>query len=455
MATKMVLPILGQTMEEGTIIKWLKNEGDQVAKGDPIVEVMTDKVNMEVEASESGVLRKLLVKEDDVVPVMGPIAIIGTADESIDDLLSDGDSGNGAAQAAEPAVLQAVTSAPTVAESAPTVSGSKVFVSPRARKMARENGVTIDALAGAGSGPLGRVIEKDVAAFIAAAQTVATGEDVAIATPLAARIAADQGVNLTSVTGTGNRGRITSGDVLQAAAVEPVFPAGEVKVIPFTGMRKMVADNVAKSAQTAPHVTLTAEVDMTEAVKVRGQIVEQFERKYGTKLSFTDMIVKAASLALLDHPIVNSTLTAKEIRISGDVNIGVAVALDGGLIVPVVKNADQKFVPQISVELKGLIEKARVGNLATAEITGGTFTITNLGAFGIDVFNPIITPGQSAILGVCRIADKPVVVDGQVVVRSMMNLCLSFDHRVMDGAPAAQFLKKIKDLLESPYQLLI
>jgi len=194
---------------------------------------------------------------------------------------------------------------------------------------------------------------------------------------------------------------------------------------------------------------------MTETVKVRGQILAELEMKYGARISFTDFVIKAAARAILDHPIVNSSLQGNEIRIFSQVNIGVAVAIEGGLIVPVVKNADTKSLVEISVELKRLAEKARTGTLSTEEITGGTFSITNLGAYGIDMFNPIISPGQSAILGVCRIVDRPIAIKRQVALRSMMNLCLSFDHRVMDGAPAARYLQKVKELLESPYQLLI
>jgi pyruvate dehydrogenase E2 component (dihydrolipoamide acetyltransferase) len=194
---------------------------------------------------------------------------------------------------------------------------------------------------------------------------------------------------------------------------------------------------------------------MTEAVKVRTQVLPEFERTYGTRLSFTDLITKAVARAILDHPIINASIEGNRIRIHGEVNVGLAVALDDGLIVPVIHNADRRSLPEISLETKQLAEKARAGKLSSREISGGTFTITNLGAYGVDIFNPVITPGQSAILGVCRIVDKPVVVGGQILIRSMMNLCLSFDHRVMDGAPAAQFLANVKEMLEAPNQLLI
>ena len=435
MATKVILPMLGQTMEEGTITKWLKQEGDKVEKGEPLLEVMTDKVNMEVESPASGILRKIIAQAEQTVPVMDAIAVIGTADEPIEDLLAEKE----AAPAEIPSEVVTARTPPGI--ETPAFSPSKLFISPRARRLAHEHGINIELLAGRGTGPDGRIVEKDVRAYIAEAAGVK-------ASPLAARIAAERGIDLREIVGSGPHGKITRGDVLQA-------PALEGKVIPFTGMRKMVADNVAKSAQTAVHVTLTAEVDMTEAVKMRQQILEEFERKYGARPTFTDLVVKAAARAILDHPILNASLQGNEIRIAGEVNVGVAVALDGGLIVPVVHNADRKGLPEISAELKRLVEKARAGNLAADEISGGTFTVTNLGACGVDVFNPVITPGQSAILGVCRIAEKPAVIGGRVAIRSMMNLCLSFDHRVMDGVPAARFLQSVKALLESPYQLLI
>lgn len=452
MAITVILPMLGQTMEEGTIIKWFKQEGDSVEKGEPLLEVMTDKVNLEVESPGSGVLRKIIAQPDETVPIMAPIGILGTADEPIGDLLTEISSDLTPTQIMVKEEEEVLSAAPTPSLPAevPSTSPSRVFISPRARRLAHDSGIDIDTLAGRGTGPEGRIVEKDVRAYVAE-----MGSGAVRATPLAARIAADKGIDLREVVGSGPGGRVVREDVLHAATPSPGLPSIEGQVIPFTGMRKMVADAVARSAQTAPHVTLTAEIDMTETVKVRGQILSDFERKHGVRVSFTDFIIKAAARAILDHPIINASLQGSEIRIPAQVNVGVAVALESGLIVPVIKDADGKSLAEVSMELKRLVEKAKAGSLGTDDITGGTFTITNLGAFGIDVFNPIITPGQSAILGVCRIVDKPVVVERRIEVRSMMNLCLSFDHRVMDGAPAAQYLQRLKTLLESPYQLLI
>jgi pyruvate dehydrogenase E2 component (dihydrolipoamide acetyltransferase) len=443
MAIKMLMPLLGQTMEEGTIIKWFNNEGDSIKEGEPLLEVMTDKVNMEVEAPESGVLRKILAQPDDIVPVQDAIAIIGTADEPIDDLLADAPAPKAPAQAPAPAA--APISAPTAAAKTESpgvpVAGEKVFASPSARRVARERGIEIEALAGRGTGPNGRIVESDVLEFAASVR----------ATPLAEKVAADMGVQLGAVTGTGVGGRITVDDLGRAA----VTPAGIGATIPFSGMRKMVAKGVTASAQTAVHVTLVTEVDMTECVSLRGQLLAEIEREYGVRLSYTDFIVKAAAKAILDKPIVNASLQGDVIIISDSINIGIATAIEGGLLVPVVKNVQSKSVIAISKEIKALAERARSGKATPDDLSGGTFTITNLGVYGVDSFTPIITPGQSAILAVCRIADKPVVVNGQILIRSMMNLCLSFDHRIMDGAPAAEFLARLRDILQSPSLVLL
>lgn len=449
------MPLLGQTMEEGTIIKWFKNEGDQVTEGEPLLEVMTDKVNMEVEATATGVLRKILAQPDDVVPVKDTIAIIGTADEPIDDLLS------GAPAAApvptEPAQALAFETQATPAEKAVEVSAEggegRIIASPSAKRVAKEHGINIDALAGKGTGPNGRITEKDVLEYASSAK----------ATPLAGKVAADMGVDISAVVGTGIGGKVTKEDV--ECAVAPAAPATAPAVavapasigatIPFTGMRKMVAQNVAMSYQQNVHVTLVTEVDMTECVKLRGQILADVEKNYGVRISYTDIIAKAVTRTILDKPIVNASLKDDKIVISDHINLGIATAIQGGLIVPVVKDAQGKSLVQISKEIKELVGRARSGQATGDDLSGGTFTITNLGVFGIDSFSPIITPGQSAILAVCRIVEKPVVVNGEIAVRSKMNLCLSFDHKVMDGAPAAEFLARLREVLESPYLIFV
>ena len=475
------MPQPGSTMEEGTILKWHKNEGDTVRAGEVLLEIETDKASVEIEAPFAGVLRKILAPVDAVVPIRQPIAILADANESIDALLAEAGVGASPAtgNAAQPAsATSAVAATPVASLPEPVVNGAAgpVFISPRARRIADEKGVAVALLAGRGTGPQGRVIERDVETFVAAqaAQQApvlavdAAGRNAPRTTPLAARMADDLGIDLNDLS-TGLPGsRVRREDVLRhaettrpAAEVAPVAPptpeaapAG-VTVLAFGGMRKRIADNVAKSAFSAPHVTLTLEVDMTACAEFRTRLIPDVEKAYGTRLSFTDVLVKATARALGEHPLLNAALVGNEVHLFTSMNIGVAVALEEGLIVPVVKSAEQKSLGVISAELKQLIERSRTGKFTPDDLSGGTFTITNLGSFGIDVFDPIIVTGQAAILGVGRIADKPVVVQKEVVVRSMMNLCLSFDHRILDGAPAARFLQRLKELLENPMLVLI
>ena len=478
MAQLFLMPQPGSTMEEGTILKWHKQEGDTVAKGEILLEVETDKASVEIEAETDGVVRKILAAENETVPVKQPIAILGTAEEPIDALLAQA----GLAVApgvANPAPSAPATAAPTAARAvtvtAPsvgaTVNGGRVFLSPRARRVADEHGIPAAALAGRGTGVEGRVVERDVLAYLETQQAESVTEAVRPApraTPLAARIADDLGINLGDLT-TGLPGsRVRSEDVLRHAEsnrppVEAVSapvaaassPSEGTTVLPLVGMRKRIADNIVKSAFSAPHVTLTIEVDMTAATEFRARLLPEIEKAYGTRVTYTDILVKAVARALGEHPLLNAALVGNEIHLYTQKNIGVAVALDEGLVVPVLKEADKKSLGAVSAELKQMVERCRAGKFSPEDLSGGTFSITNLGAFGIEVFDPVIVPPQAAILGVCRIAEKPVVVNKEVVIRSMMNLCLSFDHRVLDGAPASRFLQRLKELLENPLLILV
>ena len=445
MATKMLLPLLGQTMEEGTITKWFKNEGETIDKGEPLLEVMTDKVNMEVEAPISGTLLKIVAPEQAVVPVKELIAIIGSPGEDVRELLAEVRPPASSEVAASPAQTLEAPEAPAGAPA----TGGRVFASPRAKRVAREHSLDIALLAGMGSGPGGRIVEKDVLNFLTRVEAKPK------ITPLAGKVAADLGVDLADVAGSGPGGKIMRDDVLRAQqGPVPFAPGGERPglggVVPFTGIRKAVADAMTRSSQTAAAVTLVAEVDMGDCVRFREQVNRDAEKRLGVKISFTDLIVKAAARAIEDHRIINATLDGDRIVIHDDVHIGVAVAIEGGLVAPVIKSVRSKPLHVISAELRELAEKARSGRLSPADMQGGTFTITNLGTYGVDMFSPIINPGQAAILGVCRIVKKPAVVNDQMQIRPMMNLCLTFDHRIVDGAPAAEYLARVKDLLENP-----
>jgi pyruvate dehydrogenase E2 component (dihydrolipoamide acetyltransferase) len=487
MAQWFTMPQLGSTMEEGLIVRWHKQEGDPIRSGEVLLEIETDKATMDVESHTDGVLHRILAPANTQVPIRQPIAIVGVAGEDFGHLLTEGNEEavtplaperptDAEAGRAEISTGSAVGATPDVFQSEATV-----YLSPRARRAAERAQIPISALSGRGTGPDGRVIERDVLAYASAVSELAARTP-ALATPaksgprttpLAARIADDLGVDLDDLTLGLPGSRVRSEDVLRHAreAVPqttgglPVVTvsangtatgdASDYSAVPFTGLRKRIADNVAKSAFTAPHVTLTIEVDMTSCAELRKSLVPQIEKSYGVRLSYTDLLVKAVARALDEHPRVNAVLVGDEIRTYRTKNIGVAVALEDGLVVPVVKRVESKSLGAIAAELKPLIDRARAGKFTPDDVSGGTFSITNLGTFGIDVFDPILVTGQAAILGVGRIAEKPAVVAGALAIRTMMNLCLSFDHRILDGVPAARFLQSLKELLESPMRILI
>jgi pyruvate dehydrogenase E2 component (dihydrolipoamide acetyltransferase) len=389
MATEVVMLRFTHEMEEGTIARWLKAEGDDVRQGEPLFDVITDKVNVEVEAPATGVLRRILVAAEQPVRVGTTVAWIGTADEPLPEVAAPAAS---AAHAAPP-------------EPRPAPRGAESREHP-----------SDDPRAG------GRVV----------------------ASPVAQRLAREKGVDLAHVTGTGPRGRITEADVLRFAGAAAAAPADEL--IPLSRLRKTISERMSRSAQTIPHFTLTVDADMTEALGWR----EQRADVDGRKPSVTALLVKAAADALRRFPQVNASLTDQGIRRHAHINVGVAVASDEGLVVPVVRDADGKAPSDISAELSRLQGKARALRFEAHEITGATFTITNLGMFGIDSFLAIINPPEAAILAAGRIAERPVGLGGQVVLRPMMTLTLAVDHRVLDGASAAPFLTEVKKLLESP-----
>ncbi len=374
MVTKVVMPRLSLTMKEGTVVQWFKKEGETVQKGEPLVEVLSEKVTYDVEAPESGVLRKILAGEGLDVPVDQAIGVIAAADETIAE--------TELATPREPA--SQIEKAPILAPK-PDEAIERIPASPAARKLARESGVNLMTVKG--SGPDGRIVEDDVRRF------------------------AEHAVSKPRVR----------------------------EVRPLAGIRKTTAERLSLSARTAPHSTVIMEVDMTNAVRLRSE----------TQLSYTEMLIKAAAKALQKHPALNAALNGEQIKIFEDVNIGVAVATENGLVVPVVEDADKKSLGEISSALKTLIEKTQQGKLARRDVTGGTFTITNLGMYGVDVFIPIINPPEAAILGVGRVVEKPVAVNGHMTVKHTMQLSLTYDHRIVDGAPAAEFLQTLKQILET------
>ncbi|CEK17589.1 pyruvate/2-oxoglutarate dehydrogenase complex, dihydrolipoamide acyltransferase component [Chthonomonas calidirosea] len=457
MAQLIVMPQLGNTMEEGTILRWLKAEGEEVRKGEPLLEVETDKASMEVEAEADGVLLKILAQPNTTVPIRQPIAIVGAPGEDVSSLLS-----SELRQSSVPSVEAAVpASVASVAEPSASViaEGGSLRISPRARRLAEAKGVPLAALEGRGSGPEGRIIERDVQAYLAAELQVSAPRPPRF-TPLAARLADDLGVAADVVAAASSGSRVRSDDVRRHVEARQSQPSSaeqtqDFEEIPLAGMRRRIADNMVRSAFSAPHVTLVTEVDMSACSELRSRLLPEVERIYGVRLSFTDMLVKAVARALEEHPRLNATLQGDVIRLHKSKNIGVAVALEEGLVVPVLKHVESLTLGQVAAQLKPLIERVRSGKFSPEDVSDGTFTITNLGPFHVDSFNPILVPGQAAILGVGRIQEKPVVRNGAIEVRPCMNLCLSFDHRQVDGAPAALFLQRLCEILESPYSLLI
>ena len=442
------LPQLGQSVEEASIVEWRKHEGDPVEKGEILFTVQTDKAEIECESSASGILRKILVEPDMEVPVMTVVALVGKADESLPDLSRYGAGTERTATPSKPSATQpesATPSAPAPPEPStpaqqPTLSaaetpGARAPVSPRARKRAEQ--LKVDTAFVKGSGIDGRIMEADVEAY--AAQVTCT--------PTARKIALDHSLDVTRVTGTGAGGKVTKGDVEQALATPaqmaaaPHVASGEVQRVPLTPMRRVIAERMCASKYSAPHYYITVETDMARAMAFRAGCAD-------FKPSFNDMVLRAVVLALQQHPKVNARWAGDALELVGDINLGFAVALPEGLIVPVVRQAQNMTLKDINRACAELAEKARNSKLSPDDYAGNTFTVSNLGAFGVDDFTAIINQPDSAILAVGQIKDRPVAIDGGIHVRPIMKMTLSSDHRVIDGAVAAQFMKTLKGILE-------
>ena len=464
MAFEIIMPKLGVDMQEGEIIEWKKQEGDVVNEGDILLEIMSDKTNMELEAEDSGVLLKITRQAGETVPVTEVIGYIGAEGEVVADNAASAPATEATPQVEEVATVEAPVVAAQAQAQAPVVhEGGKVRATPKARKVARELGIDLAQVPGTGA--KGRVHADDVENFKGAQPK---------ATPLARKIAADLGIDLASVSGTGFGGKITKEDVLaisapaqvkEAAAApvveakpEKVLPEG-VEVIPMSAMRKAISKGMTHSYLTAPTFTLNYDVDMTNLMALRKQVLDPIMNKTGMKVTFTDLIGLAVVRTLMkeDHRYLNASLIddAQNIELHKFVNLGIAVGLDDGLIVPVVHGADKMSLSDFVVASKDVIKKAQAGKLKAAEMSGSTFSITNLGMFGTKSFNPIINQPNSAILGVSATIQTPVVVDGEVVVRPIMGLCLTIDHRIVDGMNGAKFMVDLKHLIENPMELLI
>lgn len=437
MAEYIVMPKMGLTMTEGTISNWRKQEGDIIKKGEIIFDVETDKLTNEYDSKAEGVLRKILVKNG-TVPVLAPVAIVGDKDEDISGLLNQA----GAAAEPEKADEKQVREAQPASPAAPAVAkGGRVKVSPRARKVAQELGVDISSVPG--TGPEGSVTEHDVRNY---AEKSACEKKKA--SPAAAVTAERLGVDINKIE---KDTRIMKQDVVNFKLSEELekYAAPQEFRKPMSTMRKVISERMLESKRVSPTVTYNIKVDTSAVKQIREDIKDE------TKVSYNDILIKIVSEVLLEFPLLNGSVDGNEIITRNYVNMGFAVALNDGLIVPVVKYANVKGLKEISAEAKELAEKARSNGLTPDDLNGGTFTISNIGMYGVESFTPIVNQPQVAILGVNAINEEAVVVNGEIKIKPMMVLSLTADHRVIDGAVAAEFLARLKKYTEKPGLLLL
>lgn len=426
MASRIIMPKQGLQMTEGLITNWLKKEGDKVKAGEPLFEMETDKLTITIDSTAEGTLLKILHPAGDTVPITETIALIGQAGEQIEPP-KQGDALPG--RESFPEAEQPKAAMPRREE--------KVFISPRAKMRAEE--MDIDTRAVSGSGPDGLIIERDV---LQAEPSRGT------ASPLAKKVAALHDVALDGITGTGVRGKVMAEDVY--GALHKPEETNRDTVIPLKGMRRIIAQHMKASLDTMAQANHRMQVDMSEAVRLREQL-----KNADIKISYNDIIIKCAAKALSEFPMLNATMTDTDIIQKHDINIGMAVATDNGLLVPAIRHADRLAIQAIAQCSLDLGKRAKENKLSPDELTGGTFTVTNLGMYDVDSFTAIINAPEAAILAVGAIKKQPVVLkDDTIGVRPMMWLSLTYDHRIVDGAPAAQFLKRIKTLLEKPFLLL-
>jgi len=455
MAIEVVLPALGLTVEKGKILKWIKKEGETVTKGDSLYEVEADKVTTEVESPASGVLRKILIPEGVEVPILTVVAVITDEKEKLPEKYltmvtakPEKKEEPELPRIQEPSVL--VTSGPT-----------EVKAPPAARKMAKDRGVDLFSIRG--SGPGGTILVKDVESFLRRGGQAGAR---VLATPTARKLAEREGIALASVQGTGISGRVMKADVVEARAgaksggpkparisAKPLsvskYQLGQI--IPMNSIRKVIAKRMVQSKFSAPHIYFFNDVDMEKLLILREEILAEFEENEGIRISINDFIIKAVALTLREYPVVNSMVSGEEIRIFPEINVGLAVAMEDGLIVPAVPRADQLGLGEIARCRADMVDRARQAKLTIEEMERGTFTISSLAQFDITFFTAILNPPQSGILTVGKVEEKPVVRNGQVVIRRIMREGLSVDHRIIDGAVAAQFLQSLKKKLENPY----
>ncbi len=422
--TEIIMPKAGMDMQEGKLIRWLKSVGDKVEFDEPIMEIETDKITMEVESPATGVILAQYGKEDSMIPVLEVIGWIGKEGEVPPAAPAAG--GAAAAPAAvEAAPATPVASAPVAAAS---VASGDVIATPYAKALAKEKGIDLGSVAP--SGKHGEIKANDV-----------------LATPLAKRIADDQGVDLSAVAGSGHAGKVTKADVL--ASVPVPTAEGDVR-IPVKGMRKVIAQRMLASHTQCPVVTQNMKVDVTKLLALRKQLNEGREQK----ISVNDFMIKIVARVVAESELARTQIDGDEFVVKAHANIGFAVGMDEGLLVPVIREANRYGLGEISSMAKDLAKRARAGALKPDELSGGTFTISNVGMYGIHSFTPIINQPESGILGVCAIEDELALVEGEIVVKKVMMLSLTWDHRIMDGTGAANLQLRMKELIENPMEAL-
>ncbi|MGC8603600.1 MAG: 2-oxo acid dehydrogenase subunit E2 [Desulfomonilaceae bacterium] len=449
MAVKITMPKWGMTMKEGKITKWFKKEGDSVTKGEALFEVETEKITNKVESTVNGILFQIVVPAGAIASVGAVVALVAEPGEkpTLEEKPPEQETG---------AKIQSNAEAPKINLTDQSV---RAFVpaSPAAKRLARELGINLSLVVG--SGPGGRIIESDVTNY-----KNASGDNARI-TPLALEIARQKGLDISGIKGTGDRGKITREDVENALKIpnvetsedafseakeEPLF-----RSISYSGMRRSIGENMISSLHTSAQLTAFAEIDVTEMVAFLDLLREEFRKDESVKISYNDIIVLAVSRALKRHPRMNSLLVGGEILEYDSVNMGIAVALEQGLIVPVLHEADKKGLLQIANEARELATRAREGKLTIEEVTGGTFTISNTSMYEVDGFTPILRPPETGILGVGRIKKKPAEYRGEIALRNLMTISLTYDHRVVDGVPAHKFLETVGKYLQHPMLIMI
>ena len=457
MATSIVMPQMGYDMHEGKVVRWLKKEGEEVTRGEVIAEIETDKATVEYEAYTGGVMAKIVAEEGIAIPVGGLIAVMTAPGEAIpEDILTDAAIALAAGSPAPAAAAVQALEGPISAAVAPADT-AEVRASPLARRLAKERGFDLATITG--TGPGGRITEADIpeqGAAVAPA-ALASSSGYIKASPLAKRLARERGIDLATLTGTGPGGRVIEADVPEhavpaaAGSVAPATPVSEN--VELSRMRQAIARVTSDSKRDAPHFYVALDVDMTKAMSFRRDLNDELDAE--NRVSVNDLIVKASAIAIGRHPKFNSFFREDHLQMNAAINVGIAIALESGLIVPGVNGCESKSLVEIAAASRDLVSRANSGTLRNDEYSGTTFSVSNLGAFDIESFTAIIFPPHAAILAVGTVKEQPVVRDGELAIAQIMKATLSTDHRVADGAEAAQFLVEIKKLLQNPISLVI